>query len=86
VTSSFWWGYLTALALAAAVQFTKYWRVSRDRLFVGFGLAFFLLGVNWAVLASTQPADEARNVAYLIRLVAFVVILAAIVDKNRRTS
>jgi hypothetical protein len=40
------------------------------------------MAVNWAALAFTQ-ADEVRTAFYVVRLVAFVLILVAIIDKNR---
>ena len=76
---------LGALAMACAVAglfFLQFWRKTHDRLFIIFAFAFWLLGVNWAALAFTK-GDEARTWFYLIRLLAFVLILIGIIDKNR---
>ena len=47
-----------------------------------FAVAFWLLGSNWLALAFVKQ-DEVRTVLYLVRLLAFVLILVAIIDKNR---
>ena len=79
----FCWGMLTVASLVASLFFVKYWKMSGDRLFAFFGLAFALLAGNWLTLAAIDPAFEARHVIYLLRLAAFVLILVGIVDKNR---
>ena len=84
---TFAWGVLAMASLAAALFFVRYWRASRERLFGFFALAFLGLSANWTVLAIiNHPADEARQVlAYVIRLVAFVILIIGIIDKNRRS-
>ena len=77
-------GALAALAFVIGLFFWRYWRASRDRLFVFFLAAFWLLGINWAAVAAVSPEHEARPYLYLLRLGAFALIALAIVDKNRR--
>jgi hypothetical protein len=72
-----------AAALVAALHFLKFWRQSADRLFVLFAAAFTMMAVNHAALALTDPESEFRVAIYFVRLVAFVFILVAIIDKNR---
>jgi hypothetical protein len=79
-------GVLTALALVCGLFFLRYWRLSSDRFFAFFGVAFWALGANWALLVGRDPSDEYTPYFYLLRLFAFLLILLAIVDKNRRTS
>lgn len=79
----FCWGMLTLACMVAALFFLRYWRVSRDRLFAFFAVAFVLLGANWVALSVIDPAFEAPHFIYLIRLAAFVLITIGIVDKNR---
>ena len=69
--------------LVAALFFLKFWRRSRDVLFVYFATAFAILAANWALLAFFDPAHEVRTVYYTIRLAAFLLILVAIWHKNR---
>jgi hypothetical protein len=74
---------LTMASLVAGLFFFRYWKVSGDRLFAFFAVAFAMLAVNWLALAAIAPAFEARHLLYLVRLVAFVVIIVGILDKNR---
>lgn len=72
--------------LAAGLFFLRFRRKTRDRLFMIFALAFWILGLNWMLLAFTSPEDEARRALfYILRLVAFILIIYAIIDKNRAT-
>jgi hypothetical protein len=75
----------TALASAAvALWFFRFWRDSRDRLFGAFALAFALFAVNRLVLAQSDRDSEELLAVYGFRLAAFVAIIGAIVDRNRR--
>lgn len=80
----FLFGVLTAAALTAALIFLRFWKLTRDRLFVFFAAAFVSLALNWLALAMTDPLSEDRYYVFLLRLVAFGFILVGIVDKNRR--
>jgi O-antigen ligase len=66
--------------------FLRFWRRTRDQLFMAFALAFGLLGSGQAILALANIPTEERGSLYLIRLTAFVLILVAIVRKNRSTA
>ena len=83
---TYMFGVLSALALVCGLFFLRYWRLSSDRFFAFFAVAFWSLGANWALLVGRDPSDEYTPYFYLLRLFAFVLILLAIVDKNRRTS
>lgn len=73
-------------ALAAGLFFLRFWRESRDRLFAFFGAAFWVLSVSWALLALVNPSDETRPYVYAIRLVAFLLMIVGMIDKNRAGS
>lgn len=77
-------GALSTASLIAGLFFLKLWHVSRDRLFSLFAAAFWLLALNWVVLGFARVAAESQHRVYLIRLLAFLLIAAAIIDKNRR--
>lgn len=79
----FLWGALSMANFAIALFFLRYWRASRDRLFVYFSIAFAAMGLNWVGLASVEPQFEMRHTLYLLRLAAFVLIIIGIIDKNR---
>ena len=75
---------VSATATAAAgLFFFRFWRESGDRLFAFFGAAFCLLAVSWALLALINPSDETRPYVYAIRLIAFLLMIIGMVDKNR---
>lgn len=71
-------------SMACALFFLRFWRQSRDRLFAFFGLAFVALAVNWTLLTLFDAPDESRHYIYLLRLVAFGLIIFGIWDKNRK--
>lgn len=79
-------GLIVALCVVAGVVFLKFWRQSRDRLFGFFAGAFFLLALNYVLLAFNPRESEIRAYLYLVRLAAFVVIIVGILDKNRKAS
>lgn len=79
-------GTLATLSAVASLFFLRYWKAAQDRFFLFFAVAFAALGVNWALLVGRNPRDEYTPYFYLLRLLAFVLILAAIVDKNRRSA
>ena len=80
----FLYGAIVATCVAIAVRFFRFWRDTSDRLFLFFGLAFAIFGANWILLEVYQPPTEVRYYFYLVRLLAFVLIVVAVVDKNRR--
>lgn len=76
-------GSVTFGMVAVAVFFLRFWSRSRDRLFLAFAAAFALLGLVQGLLAFTAMAIEERSWLYLLRLLAFLIIIVAIVGKNR---
>lgn len=76
-----------AIAMASAVValfFLRFWFDTRDRLFAMFALAFLLLGITRYGLAMSREDLEPQTGWYWMRLAAFLLILLAIIDKNRR--
>ena len=70
-------------ALVIALFFFRYWRQTRDRLFLMFAAGFLTFAVSRLILAFLDEGDEGRVFVYALRLLAFALILAAIIDKNR---
>lgn len=70
----------------AALFFLRFWRDTRDRLFGIFAGAFFLLAVQRLALAVIPVPEQDPVLLYTVRLLAFVLILWAIVDKNRASA
>lgn len=67
-----------------ALFFCRYWKTSRDRLFLMFAAAFLLLGATRIALVLSHDSSEGITSWYWLRFAAFLIILVAIVDKNRR--
>jgi hypothetical protein len=78
-------GTVVTACLVVGLFFLRFWRKSNDRLFAVFAVAFWIMGLNWLLLAFIQQ-DELRTALYLLRLGAFVLILVGIIDKNRTRS
>lgn len=72
--------------VVAALFFLRFYRDTRDRLFAMFAAAFFILALNRIAIAILNPPDEVSALFYVIRLLAFLLILVAIIDKNRARS
>lgn len=64
--------------------FLRFWRASGDELFLAFAVAFGLLGCGQALVSLANIPAEERSALYLVRLTAFLLIIAAIIRKNRR--
>lgn len=78
-----------ASALAAAVAglfFLRFWKSTRDRFFLYFATAFFIEGLSRVLFGprTGQDIGMAEYLFYLLRLVAYGLILLAIWEKNRR--
>ena len=70
----------------AGLFFMRFWRETRDRLFLIFASAFWILGVQRLALTFSRGMVEDDTGLYLVRLFAFLLILGAIVDKNRSSA
>lgn len=68
----------------AALLFLKFWRCTREPLFLAFAGSFLLLGATQTLLSLGGFVDEARSWLYLLRLAAFLLILLAFWLQNRR--
>ncbi|HEY0445188.1 MAG TPA: DUF5985 family protein [Allosphingosinicella sp.] len=77
-------GAVTLGFVLAGLFFLRFWKQTRDSLFIAFALAFWLLGLNQALLAFSRVPVEERTWLYLLRLAAFSLILIAIGYKNRK--
>ena len=79
-------GAVTLGYFVAAAFFLRFWRRTHDRLFLAFAAAFVLLSVNQALAAFLGAGDERTPYTYVLRVLGFVLILCAIVDKNLSSS
>lgn len=72
--------------LVAGLHFLKFWKRSDDRLFGIFAAAFGILAVQRLLLTVLVDERDAHILLYLVRVLAFLLIIFAIVDKNRAGS
>jgi hypothetical protein len=70
-------------AWAISVFFLRFWKKSRDPLFMWFAIAFLLLGLERIVVMTSV---EVKFQVYLIRLTAFLLIIFGIWNKNAKRS
>ena len=70
----------------AGLMFLRFWRDGRDRFFLLFALSFFVEAFSRVLLALSPRPNEGSPWLYGIRLAAYLLILWAIYEKNRRTA
>ena len=67
---------------AASLFFLRFWRQTGDRLFAFFAGAFAVLAINRVAFMFFATRENHGDYPYWIRLIAFAMILLAILDKN----
>ena len=77
-------GDVSAGSAFAGLFFFRFWHQTRDRFFLFFAGSFWLEALNRVALMVVPHASEHEPLFYLVRLVAYGLILAAIWQKNRR--
>lgn len=75
-------GGIATATVIAGFLFMRFWRSTGDRFFLLFGLSFLIEGVNRILLGITGGLNEGSPGYYLVRLLAYALILVAILDKN----
>jgi hypothetical protein len=76
-------GAITMAFATAGLYFLRFWRDTGDRLFLIFACSFWLLAVARFGLVMTGEDEADRRVYfYLLRLIAYLLILYAILEKN----
>ncbi len=86
ILENFLSGAVTCGFLVAGLFFLRFWKRTRESLFLSFAWAFWLLGLAQAILALGNFPVEERSWIYLIRLAAFMLILFAVFRKNRASA
>lgn len=76
-------GIIVTASLTAGVYFLKFWRRTGDPLFMAFSAAFTIEGLNRITYLFLENPNEGSPAIYVVRLFAFLLILIAIVRKNR---
>lgn len=75
-------GAITMGSIVIALFFLRFWRDSGDRFFLYFALSFLIEGVHRLYSALHDAGGEDSPLHYLIRLLAYGLILWAILEKN----
>ncbi|WP_395645226.1 DUF5985 family protein [Terricaulis sp.] len=68
--------------VVCSVFFLRFWRRTKDGLFLAFSLAFLLLALCQALTTMLGLPLEERSWIYLLRLAAFTLLIGAILAKN----
>ncbi|MEP7125699.1 MAG: DUF5985 family protein [Byssovorax sp.] len=66
-----------------ALFFLRFWRKTGDRLLAAFSLAFGLMAILRVLPWIVPVSGEHTHYVYVLRLLAYLLILIAIIDKNR---
>jgi hypothetical protein len=69
--------------LVVSLIFLRLWRDSGDRFFLFFALSFLVQAINRVTLSLQPSPNEGGPLHYSIRFLAYVLIIVAIIDKNR---
>jgi uncharacterized membrane protein HdeD (DUF308 family) len=75
-------GVVAVTSLIAGLFFLRFWRRTRDSLFLAFSIAFLIEGVNRVATLNADHPNEGSPWIYMVRLVAFLIILGGILYKN----
>jgi hypothetical protein len=77
-------GVIFSASLVASLFFVKFWRATRDQLFLAFAVAFAIEGVTRLVSLFGDTPNDLAPLINFVRLVGYLIIIVSIVIKNRR--
>ena len=66
-----------------SLVFFLFWKKSRDKFFCIFAIAFAVLGIERLILILRDPSAESSPQIYLIRSLAYLLIIIGIIQKNK---
>jgi len=82
MVDGFFLGVIATASITSGFFFLKFWRTSGDSFFLAFAASFMIEGFNrTANLLESHPSEGAWW-TYWVRLLSFLLILAAILKKN----
>lgn len=79
-------GYIAALSAVATVFFLRYWKETRDSLFFAFAVFFAVQGGTRIVDLSSPSPNLIVGWVYVLRLLAVLLVVAAILRRNTRSA
>ncbi len=83
---SFLLGVIATASVTAGVFFLRFWKDTRDSFFLAFAASFIIEGLNRVTVLFLPRPNEGSPWIYLVRMIAFLLILFAILRKNYRKS
>ena len=75
-------GFIAACSVVAGLFFLRFYRATRDPLFLAFLIFFVVQGCTNAVTLELRQPNLGTPAIFLIRLLSVLVVLAAILWKN----
>jgi len=82
IIEAFLVGVIATASITAGLYFLKFWRDTRDSFFLAFAASFTIEGINRVAILFLRRPNEGSPWIYLVRLLAFLLILIAILRKN----
>ena len=79
-------GYIAAGSVVVALFFHRFWRETRDFLFMAFAVFFIIQGGTRAFALSAASPNMADGWVYVLRLLAVLLVVVAILRKNSRNT
>jgi uncharacterized membrane protein HdeD (DUF308 family) len=79
-------GMIAMASLIIGLFFLRFWRNTKDRFFLYFALSFGIEGVHRIVTTLTFDEREDSPLHYVVRLLAYGLIIWAILEKNLPSS
>ena len=77
-------GIIATASLVAGSYFLKFWRQTRDPLFLAFAAAFLIESINRTCFLFVPRPESGSVTLYFVRLLSYLLILVAIAYKNRK--
>jgi len=77
-------GYIAAASAVTALFFLRFWKETRDLLFLAFAVFFVVQGIAPAFVLSMPHPNLVNKWVYTLWLLAVLLVVAAILRKNSR--
>ncbi|HEX5234238.1 MAG TPA: DUF5985 family protein [Silvibacterium sp.] len=81
-TDIFLLGFIAGCSLVAALFFLRFWRETRDLLFLSFVVFFVIQGFSNMFVISLRHPNLGSPLLFALRLFSVLVVLGAILRKN----
>ena len=82
ISDTFLLGFIAGISFAACLFFVRFWKDTRDSLFLAFAGFFGLTALSEALLLNLPQPNEGSIWLFVVRLVSILIVIAAILRKN----